>query len=408
MLSRICDDAAIFSVRHGVGFTDNLGWSQDGYVGGFSLNQFGNLVRSYRGKTFLLYSFNDIRRLFNGTSTGANLRLRSDCRMCLFKAGACLWTAHAFTYPCPGGKVPLTETKNLPVTGSPIVSVGVGVGCAVIVLLIIGLLMWFYGRRQLQTRRMYKYNKNFANTLALELAGLGGDNDELKAVCSAYVALLNVPMDHLILDDVILGKVQLPRQCGALHSSSSDKPVAIIQRDVPIYQPSQLQQQPQYGQPVNAATADQLAGHAPLQQQPHYGPTVPALAHSQPSTPAQSAETQRAFAEFQSNEHVQFNVEIPGPGQIKKKPITPPKAPRKSLFQMNTAEADKYMSDIMDQVDGERPMNKKKSPITIEEDSSSDEGEALTGNNRVRLATLGPERKFPIRIGAPKKVKRTN
>ncbi|OWA53092.1 hypothetical protein BV898_17526 [Hypsibius exemplaris] len=206
MLSRICDDAVIFSVRHGVGFTDNLGWSQDAYVGGFSLNQFGNLIRNYRDKTFMLYSFNDIRRLFNGTATGANLRLRSDCRMCLFKAGACLWTAHAFTYPCLGGKVPLTETENLPVTGSPIVSVGVGVGCAVIVLLIIGLLMWFYRRRQLQTRRMYKNNKNFANTFALELAGLGGDNDELKAVCSEYVTLLNVPMDHLELDDVILGK----------------------------------------------------------------------------------------------------------------------------------------------------------------------------------------------------------
>ncbi|OQV24388.1 hypothetical protein BV898_01923 [Hypsibius exemplaris] len=69
---------------------------------------------------------------------------------------------------------------------------------------------------------------------------------------------------------------------------------------------------------------------------------------------------------------------------------------------MNTVEADKYMNDIMDQVDGEQLMNKKKkSPITIEKDSSSDEGEALTVNNRVRLGTLGPKR--PIRIGAPKK-----
>ncbi|OWA55135.1 hypothetical protein BV898_19522, partial [Hypsibius exemplaris] len=190
MLSRICDDAAIFSVRHGVGFTDNLGWSQNAYVGGFSLNQFGILTRSYRNKTFMLYNFNDIRRLFNGTATGANLRLRSDCRMCLFKAGACLWTAHAFTYPCPVG------TVAFPVT------VGVGIGCAVIVLLIIGLLMWFYGQRQIQARRkgwMYKNNMGFANTFTLELSGLGGDNDELKAVCSEYVALLNVPMDHLEL-----------------------------------------------------------------------------------------------------------------------------------------------------------------------------------------------------------------
>ncbi|OQV19779.1 hypothetical protein BV898_06318 [Hypsibius exemplaris] len=209
MLSRICDDAAIFSVRHGVGFTDNLEWSQDAYVGGFSLDRFGNLIRSYRDKTFMLYSFNDIWRLFNDTATGANLRLRSDCRMCLFKAGACLWTAHAFTYPCSGGTVALTETENRPLTGSPTASVGVGVGCAVIVLLIIGLLMWFYGRRQLQARRkgwMYKNNRGVANAYTLDLADLGGDNNELKAVCSEYVALFNVPMDNLELDDVILGK----------------------------------------------------------------------------------------------------------------------------------------------------------------------------------------------------------
>ncbi|OQV20695.1 hypothetical protein BV898_05278 [Hypsibius exemplaris] len=180
-------------------------------------------------------------------------------------------------------------------------------------------------------------------------------------------------------------------------------PLPIIRDGVSIHQPSQLQQQPQFGQPVNASTDDQLAGNI------RYGPTVQALVHSQPSTSAQLAETPRAFAEFQSDESVQFNVEVPRSGQIKQEPITPPKAPRKSLFQMNTAEADKYMSDIMNQVDGERLMNKKKkSPILIEEDSSSDEGEALIGNNRVRLATLGPKRKFPICTGAPKKVKRTN
>ncbi|OQV24389.1 hypothetical protein BV898_01924 [Hypsibius exemplaris] len=64
-------------------------------------------------------------------------------------------------------------------------------------------------------------------------------------------------------------------------------PLPIIRRDVPIYQPSQLQQQPQYGTLLNASTDDQLAGNVQLQQQPHYGPTVQALAHSQPSTSAQ-------------------------------------------------------------------------------------------------------------------------
>ncbi|OWA53095.1 putative Macrophage colony-stimulating factor 1 receptor 1 [Hypsibius exemplaris] len=189
-----------------VGFTDNLGWSQNAYVGGFSLNQFGNLTRIYRDKTFMLYSFNDIRHLFNGTSTGANLRLRSDCGCVCSKPVRACGQPTPFTYPCPGGKVPLTETGDLPVT-APHQSLSVlELDVPSLFCLIIGLLMWFYGRRQLQARRMYKNNKSFANTFALELAGLGGDNDELKAICSEYVSLLNVPVDHLKLDDDILGK----------------------------------------------------------------------------------------------------------------------------------------------------------------------------------------------------------
>ncbi|OWA54506.1 hypothetical protein BV898_18906 [Hypsibius exemplaris] len=117
-----------FRCRHGVGFTDNLGWGQDAYVGGFSLNQIGNLTRIYRDKDVLCCN--------SSTTSGT---YSTAPRLARISACVCLWTAHAFTYPCPGGKVPLTETENLPLPG-PHQSLSVlGVGCAVIVLLIIGL-----------------------------------------------------------------------------------------------------------------------------------------------------------------------------------------------------------------------------------------------------------------------------
>ncbi|OQV24848.1 Fibroblast growth factor receptor-like protein 2 [Hypsibius exemplaris] len=201
ILTRRCDGAAVFSVRHGIGFTENLGTDENSQVVGLELTRSGDLTltdRNYRKHTF-----KNVSSRFDATSIAADLRLREDCGMCIFKGGACLWTAHALTYPCPPG-VAVTDVQT---KSDTIVGAVVGTMLSFLLLIFLGLVCY---RRRLQksARRsalMYKPKRAVANTYSLEL-GFAGENELLKAVCSEYVALLEIPKAQLELSDLILGK----------------------------------------------------------------------------------------------------------------------------------------------------------------------------------------------------------
>ncbi|OWA55029.1 Macrophage colony-stimulating factor 1 receptor 2 [Hypsibius exemplaris] len=207
MLSRTCDGAIIFSIRHGFGFTEDLGKGDRQYVSSLRLNVNGNLALLLRDDK--LHTFKNISGRFNNSAAGADLRLRDDCMMCVFKDGACLWTAHAFTYPCPAwsrilppGQNGTSQTK----TTSDII-VGSVIGGIALIAMLAGLLILYRRRTQMKSRHREWPNKRrvIGNTYSLELAFVG-ENKELKAVCSEYIALLEITKDELQLGDEILGK----------------------------------------------------------------------------------------------------------------------------------------------------------------------------------------------------------
>ncbi|OWA54505.1 hypothetical protein BV898_18905 [Hypsibius exemplaris] len=106
VLVRSCDDTVVFSIRHGAGFTENLGWDKNALVYSFDLTDNGDLAVTYNDS--VRHTFKKISSLFN-VSTNMDLRMNDDCRMCVFDNGTCLWTAHAVTYPCPSSGT--TPTK---------------------------------------------------------------------------------------------------------------------------------------------------------------------------------------------------------------------------------------------------------------------------------------------------------
>ncbi|OWA54377.1 hypothetical protein BV898_18781 [Hypsibius exemplaris] len=106
VLVRSCDDTVVFSILHGIGFTENLGWDKYAFVYSFDLTDNGDLAVTYNDS--VRHTFKKISSLFNG-SKEMDLRMNDDCRMCVFGNGSCLWTAHAVTYPCPSSTT--TPTK---------------------------------------------------------------------------------------------------------------------------------------------------------------------------------------------------------------------------------------------------------------------------------------------------------
>ena len=98
LLSRVCDNSEVWSVRSGVGSTVNLGFGSDRLIKEVIMNANGKLdFIEQSGKRFLGSLLDS-----GPDAAGADLRLRDDCRMCIFKDGSCRWTAHARTQlECP-------------------------------------------------------------------------------------------------------------------------------------------------------------------------------------------------------------------------------------------------------------------------------------------------------------------
>ncbi|OQV23993.1 hypothetical protein BV898_02339 [Hypsibius exemplaris] len=95
VLTRTCDGAETWSIKHGVGHARNFGFGDAARIGEFGIGADGNLN---------LYDANGEKRWFQNdiwNGAGVTLRLADDCQMCIFKDGSCRWTAHALAYECP-------------------------------------------------------------------------------------------------------------------------------------------------------------------------------------------------------------------------------------------------------------------------------------------------------------------
>ncbi|OQV23986.1 putative Zinc metalloproteinase nas-14 [Hypsibius exemplaris] len=95
VLTRTCDGAETWSIKHGVGHAMNLGMGDAARISEFGMGADGNLN---------MFDANGEQRWFQNTlsnGAGATLRLADDCQMCIFKNGSCRWTAHALAYECP-------------------------------------------------------------------------------------------------------------------------------------------------------------------------------------------------------------------------------------------------------------------------------------------------------------------
>ena len=98
LLHRACDNSEVWSVRSGVGSTINLGVGSDTLIKEVIMNVNGklDLIQQNGGR------FSSSLMDSGPDAAGADLRLRDDCRMCIFKDGSCRWTAHARTQlDCP-------------------------------------------------------------------------------------------------------------------------------------------------------------------------------------------------------------------------------------------------------------------------------------------------------------------
>ncbi|OQV16740.1 putative Zinc metalloproteinase nas-4 [Hypsibius exemplaris] len=93
VLRRRCDDAEIWSVRHGAGRSFNLGNEVNDKIREFKMATDGNLImrRESGGEDF---------KVVIPDAEGADLRVNSNCQMCVFKDGLCLWTAQSLTNRC--------------------------------------------------------------------------------------------------------------------------------------------------------------------------------------------------------------------------------------------------------------------------------------------------------------------
>ncbi|OQV26114.1 hypothetical protein BV898_00238 [Hypsibius exemplaris] len=135
---RACDGVAIFFVRHGASSTKNLGNGANDYISTFGLNNNGDLLWTY--KDLHVGVFKDVHshlQLRGRTdSTNADLRLRDDCRLCVYKSGACLWVASAVTYDCP--VVVTTKVDEGVVIGAVFGAV------AVLLLIVLGSVRFYY------------------------------------------------------------------------------------------------------------------------------------------------------------------------------------------------------------------------------------------------------------------------
>ncbi|OWA54556.1 hypothetical protein BV898_18956 [Hypsibius exemplaris] len=93
---RVCDNKAIFSVRHGRANPERM---DIGLVSGFAITHWGDLIFTLPNRTSVAFkNLTDLSSHGRVSPSSADVRLRDDdCQMCVFKDGVCLWTAHAFT-----------------------------------------------------------------------------------------------------------------------------------------------------------------------------------------------------------------------------------------------------------------------------------------------------------------------
>ncbi|OWA51366.1 putative Vascular endothelial growth factor receptor 1 [Hypsibius exemplaris] len=201
MVYRKCDGAAITAVRHGVGKPDSLGLDSDDYVFAFGINRHGDL-ELFRSSTARAETFKDVDG-HSDSALDADLRLRDDdCRLCVFKDGACLWTASAMLQDC------LVDDDDL---GSQSAITGGAVGGFVLCVLVVGipLLICLKRRERKQAsflRSKHKRESISANLYNFKIGHEENDDQQFKAICAQYLSLLEVPAQNLELSDHVLGK----------------------------------------------------------------------------------------------------------------------------------------------------------------------------------------------------------
>ncbi|OWA55108.1 hypothetical protein BV898_19492 [Hypsibius exemplaris] len=119
LLNRECDGATIFSICPDSDNPECIG--ADMSLSAFTMNETGNLQVTYEGKSPVMFKDIQSRSFGNLTTLYADLRLRDDCQLCVFKEGVCLWHGHALTVPCPTPETMLKSGHSLQ-TGEEIFS----------------------------------------------------------------------------------------------------------------------------------------------------------------------------------------------------------------------------------------------------------------------------------------------
>ncbi|OQV26248.1 Macrophage colony-stimulating factor 1 receptor 2 [Hypsibius exemplaris] len=167
MLYRACDGAAVFSLRYGVGYTENRGYGYK-YISDFSINENGNLLLT-DSITHMIKNVN-LRADDARGSAYADLHLSDEeCRLCVFKDGFCLWTSHALLYECPGTVDP-------------------------------------FGTLLQGSRRAPATETRVHLTADLWTVQFESQDEGFRSVYSRYMCLLEIPKQNLQLSATVLGK----------------------------------------------------------------------------------------------------------------------------------------------------------------------------------------------------------